>query len=394
MSVTPGQRDWLRVREYLMRHRYRLGQEAAALYPDTPQVAGTVLLTRPQWLPAEPLPLDAIDLEFAPATPFTGLTGTDPVTAAVRPPRPDGSPYPTYSAAMADLAAPAVFENRPTYRLLDADLSGPRGHLKFGRGRYFDGIDVGESAAHEYAAGRLDAAAREHATGQRDAGAAPLRAAIGDPCDPARRPMNIGVSALTIRHERGTGAARFLLHWRDPAKVGHAGGLYMVVPVGIFQAAGASPAHERHDFSLWRCMIREYAEELLGEPEDHGSGAGPVDYEHWPFAARMTDALRTGRIRAHVVGMGVDPLTLVTDLLIVVVIDAGLFDELFADLAPTNDEGRLVGAAAGRPTEGVPFTAGQLGRLAREPVQAAGSAALSLARRHRRLLLGGQGLGG
>lgn len=43
---------------------------------------------------------------------------------------------------MADLAAPKVFENRSTYRLLDADLSGPRGRLVFGRGTYFNSIDL------------------------------------------------------------------------------------------------------------------------------------------------------------------------------------------------------------------------------------------------------------
>ncbi|HEU0087043.1 MAG TPA: hypothetical protein VFQ77_05260 [Pseudonocardiaceae bacterium] len=196
---------------------------------------------------------------------------------------------------MADLAAPAVFENRSTYRLLDADLSGPRGRLVFGRGRYFDGIDLGEAAAHEYAVARL--------TGR----STPLRTALGNPCDLARRPANLGVSALTIRHDRVSGEASFLLHWRDPAKVGHAGGLYMIVPVGIFQASGDHPEHERNDFSLRRCLVREYAEELLGEPEDHTAGRGPIDYDTWPFAARMTGALHSGQISAHVLGMGVGP---------------------------------------------------------------------------------------
>ena len=46
-----------------------------------------------------------------------------------------------------------MFENRPTYRLTEADLTKPR--LAFTRGRYFDGVDTGEAAAHEYAATRL-----------------------------------------------------------------------------------------------------------------------------------------------------------------------------------------------------------------------------------------------
>ena len=56
---------------------------------------------------------------------------------------------------MGELAAPLVFENRATYRLTEADLTCGAPRLVFAGGRYFDGIDVGEAAAHEYAAARL-----------------------------------------------------------------------------------------------------------------------------------------------------------------------------------------------------------------------------------------------
>ena len=371
-TLTASQRDWLEVREYLQRHRYELGQAAAAEYPATLKVHDTPLLSRSAWLPAKPLPLDAVDLVFTPEASFTGLTGAESVTESVRPERADGSRYPTYSAAMADLAAPTIFENRPTYRLLDANLSGRTGRLVFGRGTYFDGIDVGEAVAHEYAAAR------------REGGSTPLRAAIGDPCDPTRRPTNIAISTLTIRHDRLTGDADFLLHWRDPTKVGHAGGLYMVVPVGIFQATDDQPQNERNDFSLWRCMIREYAEELLGAPEDHGS---PIDYDAWTLAKRMTAGLQDGQIHAHIVGMGVDPLTLATDLITVVVFAAPLFDDLFADLVDNNAEGSLVGAAHSQPTSGFPFTTSKLELAAAHPLQAAGAAALRLAQSHREMII-------
>ena len=75
--------------------------------------------------------------------------------APLLPERPDGTRYRCYSDALRDLAAPAVFENRPTYRLTEADLGKRR--LAFTRGRYFDGVDTGEAAAHEYAAARLGA---------------------------------------------------------------------------------------------------------------------------------------------------------------------------------------------------------------------------------------------
>ena len=50
-----------------------------------------------------------------------------------------------------------MFENRATYRLTSAEPAWPPAapRLAFTRGRYFDGIDTGEAAAHEFAATRL-----------------------------------------------------------------------------------------------------------------------------------------------------------------------------------------------------------------------------------------------
>ncbi len=84
-TLTGSQRDWLRVREYLQKHRYELGLAAAEEYPNLLKVAESPLLTRQEWLPAKPLRLDAIELQFAPESPFTGLTSTEPATASVRP---------------------------------------------------------------------------------------------------------------------------------------------------------------------------------------------------------------------------------------------------------------------------------------------------------------------
>lgn len=61
---TESQRDWLRVRDYLQRHRHELAVVAADLYPDLPKVAGTPLLTTPNWLPPGPVPLTSVATEF------------------------------------------------------------------------------------------------------------------------------------------------------------------------------------------------------------------------------------------------------------------------------------------------------------------------------------------
>jgi hypothetical protein len=272
---------------------------------------------------------------------------------------------------IAALAAPAVFENRPTYRLVDADLASaddPR--LVFARGRFFDSVDTGGPAGFEYAAAELGLAGR----------AAAYRAAFADPTDLRRRSSAMATSALTLRHDRATGTASFPTHYRDPALVGHAGGLYQVIPVGIFQPSGEAPWNEANDFSLWRGLLREYAEELLGADEDYGSEDAPIDYASWPLAKAMTDGLADGSVRAYCLGLGTDPLTFALDLLAAVVIDAPVYDELFRGLVASNAEGRVI-----RPRPFDPPSVAEL--LTGAPIQAAAEALLTLALTHRDTLL-------
>jgi hypothetical protein len=370
MTLTASQSDWLRVRSYLREHRRALAVDAAGDYPAEHTVAGTPLLAAPEWQLAEPVPLHDIELEFSPRPP-PGEAGpaAGEVMAPLLPERPDGTRYRCYSDALRDLAAPAVFENRPTYRLTEAHLGKRR--LAFTRGRYFDGVDTGEAAAHEYAAARLGAWNQPRRAG--------LHARIADPCDLGRRPVNLAITTLTLRFEAATGRASFLMHWRDPAKVGHAGGMYQVIPVGIFQPSGEASWYEREDFSLWRCMLREFDEELRGTPEEYG--AGPVDYGSWPFARHMAAALDRGQIRVWCLGLGVDPLTYATDLLTVAVIHSRVFDELFSLEPRGNAEGSVLAARE--------FAADVIDRsVTSEPVQAAGAAVLRLAWRHREILTG------
>jgi hypothetical protein len=241
--------------------------------------------------------------------------------------------------------------------------------MVFDAGSYFDGINVGDTAAHEFTAAHLG-----------EIPTLDLRIAIGDPCDPARRAGNVALSTLTFRHDRTTGAATFPLHRRDGAKVGHAGGLYHVLPVGVFQPAGEELWNAENDFSLWCGILRELAEELRGATENYQTHRGPIDYRAWPFAATLTQALDTGHAQAFCLGIGVDPLTFATDILTVVTIDAPLYDELFGQVAGTNTEGSIIPS--------VPFTKETVERYAsKESTQAAGAGLLRLAWQHRTILL-------
>ena len=391
---TPSEARWLRVNAYLTANRHELALRAAGEYPAAARVSGTPLLAGPAWRPPAPVPLQAIRLEFRPDAPPPAVPDLASLAPYVLPDRADGQRYRRFSEVIGALAAPAVFENRPTYRLVSADLADPSGPcLGFGRGRFFDGVDVGGPAGHEYAAWRLGLA-----TG------CAFREAIGDPSTAAtlgRRPVALATSALTLRYDRAAGTATFPVHYRDPALVGHAGGMYQVIPVGIFQPSAEMPGNETNDFDLWRGLLREYAEELLGADEDHDAhrtpiggpapisdgavvpGAaepGPIDYSAWPLAKAMTDGLADGSVRAWCVGLGTDPLTFATDLLAVVVIDARLYDELFAATVADNAEGRVISPRpfAERPVRDL---------LSAAPFQAAAEALLTLALTHRDTLL-------
>lgn len=371
---TPSEELWLRLTSALSRDRYDLALRAAAGYPPWLQLAGTPLLARPSWRLPAPVPMDSVRLEFRPDASRPDLPDLAALAPYTLPERADGIRYRRYSDVVAALAAPTVFENRPTYRLIEADLSGAAGpRLAFGRGRFFDGVDASGPAGLEYAAAE---------SGTAPAGR-PYRAALGGPVgDLARRSATLAVSALTLRYDRHPGTATFPLHYRQPGRVSHAGGLYQVIPVGVFQPSGEAPWNEANDFSLWRGLLREYAEELLGADEDHGSERAPIDYGAWPLAKAMTGGLADGRVRAWCLGLGADPLTFALDLLAVVVIDAPLYDDLFGELVDANTEGRVI-----KPR---PFDEPSVTELLNDaPLQAAAAALLTLALAHRDALLGG-----
>jgi len=379
---------WRAARAGLNQRRHLLTQAAARLYPDAARVGTTALLCRQEWIPSRPLGVDEVKLAWAGHPPTAAVTGAEPASAHVRPVRAGARRYPGYADALAALDPPAVFDNRPSYRLLAADLTGGAGHMELSLGWYFDLVNVGEALAHELAGGGPDA------RGPAAAGRLPFRALAGDPCDLSRRSTTCAITTLTLRRT-AAGGASFLLHWRDPAKVTHAGGLYQVMPVGIFQPADGNPASVRSDLSLWRSMAREFSEELLGTPEDYRDLGSPLDYGRWPFYRELAAAREAGKLRVACVGLGVDPLTFAADILAVAVVDGDVFDRLFAGLVAANAEGRVIGPGAlavpGSPgVPGVPFTGEAVRRLAggSEPMQAAGAAVLQLAWRHRRSLLG------
>lgn len=375
-EIEQSQQRWRHERRYLNQHRHQLTQALAHLYPAGQRVAGTQLLARPAWLPDGPVPLADVRLSWQPGPLSTGIDPEQPPgSEGVRPWRHDGHRFASYADALATLDPPAVLENRTCYRMLDAAL-GTRDspQLAFGPNRYFDVINLSEAVAHETAAQVL----RQPDSELKPADL-PLRTAIEDPLDLARRSAPTGIGTLILRRDRDAGTARMYLHWRDPARVAVNGGLYQVAPAGMFQPSDEAEWNVAHDFGLWRAIAREVSEELLGTSEDYGSDRAPIDYGRWPFFAALTAARRAGTLHGYALGVGADVLTLDVDLMTVLVFDAPFFDAEFHGLVAANDEGHLITR---------PFTAESVEQFARtEAMQPAGSATLVLAWQHREGLL-------
>lgn len=370
--VQGSQDEWRRTRQVLNGSRHALAQTAAGLYPHA-ALAGTGLIAGPGWIPDGPVDLADITLSERADAPPPRLDGSEREAGRMLPDQTLMRTYPRYTRAIRDLAPPRLFEDRFAWRLLDVDWTAPS--MAFGDTTYFGCVDVFEPLAHELAYVALDGDGNpaEHPS-LRDL---PYRKLVDDPFDCARRPVMPAISTLTIR--RDGGRAEFLMHRRDPRAVAAAGGMLQVIPSGIFQPSSLLPAARMADFDLWRNVQREFSEELLGMAEADGHGQ-PVDYTSGPFAV-LDQARADGRLRVACLGVALDALTLVGEILTVLVIDADVFDSLAADFVDRNDEGQVV-------AERAPFTeAGVRGLLDSGRVAPAGAGCLELASRWRERLL-------
>lgn len=346
--VAESQQKWLHVRKQMPGRYLDLARAAAKLYPEDVRI-GDGLISRPDWKVTPPLDLDNIELTFDPHAGPPALDGAEEEAAHLRPMRDQNRRYQRYSHAIRDVARPKLFENRPSWRLIDAEFSAGRGHLSFGDMNYFDGIDICETVAHETAATHVINDGSVVSQGWRGLR---FRRAIGDPFDLRRRAMLLSINTLTIRLD-STGAS-VVLHSRSAASVATAGGVIGVMPAGVFQPSTVRVSDHKADFNLWHNIMREYSEEFLGNPEHAGDGPG-ADYETEPFRS-LDRARKQGRIRVFCFGLGISALDLWGAIETVAVFDAEVFDEIFAELVRFNDEGSVLRVGSLRPTSLIPLT--------------------------------------
>jgi hypothetical protein len=328
---------------------------AEALYPEAriPGLEQTGLIAPRSWIPDSPVPLDDVVLDLQADAAQAPITGSERESAQVRPLLSDQQRFQRYSHAIRDLARPRLFENRLCFRALSVDWTLPVVQFQFGVMGFFDSMDINEALAHETALHHLarDAAGDESVCRPSWRNLA-FRKLIGDPFDLSRRPLMGAIGTLTIRAGE---SPSMILHQRDGGGVAGGGGMTHLLPAGIFQPCSVMPESVANDFSIWRNIQREYAEELLGQAECDGSGR-PLDYANVEPFATMDQGLADGRIRVYCLGLTLDALTLAGDLLTVAVFEPELYDSLFGNHVDRNDEGAI-------PARAVPFEANTIRQL-------------------------------
>jgi transcriptional regulator with XRE-family HTH domain len=278
VELRASQAKWRAERRWLNQHRADLARLVAQLYPAEYRVPSTPLIASPDWTQTEPVALRALKLSLDERPHATAVDGSEPETQPVRPLCSAEEHFDRYTSAVRHLDPPRLFESRPSYRLLAASLA--TREFSFGLAAYFDKLDVSEALGHEVAAACLRAGRNLPVSAESLRGALPFREVVGDPFDPRSRAIIPAVTTLTVRLRRYPAEPSFLLHWRDPTKVATAAGVYDVIPAGEFQPASVALWDRRNDFDLWRNIVREYSEELLGAPEHDGSRSKPIVAVH------------------------------------------------------------------------------------------------------------------
>jgi hypothetical protein len=391
-DVQKSQDEWTRVRKHLNANRVRLARESGARYTINPLSANTGLILPSLWQPPRPIDIDKVSIHLKRLAREPVVSGRESASTLVRPMASMNESFPRYTDAIREISPPRQFANNSSYRLLEvSDCT----EMTFGPTTYFDALNVAEALAHEVARSDLHRSAKSHSsTPAKEVSASvidahlPFRALVGEPTEIHRRTVIPAISTLVIRkgdNSKGE-AARFVLHLRDSKAVATAGDMYQVIPSGAFQPSSNRPESLRNDFSLWKNIMREYSEELLGNTEH--SGDDPADYSRKPFSD-LEQAKADGLIRVHLLGIGFDALTLWGEILTVAVFDPEFFDAMTPTLTrPGSDEVVLRNDREGLHVKIFNFDEPSVDSIIKSnSIASAGVGCLQLAWKHRSALL-------
>jgi hypothetical protein len=333
--------------EVFLAHSRSLREEqsslAACVFERSPQDwrdGGIPMLARPEWIPSAPFDLEDLVIAWKEADDGQEVEKARRAAARVLSPL-QIAPISRYSDALVQIAGISALFDGTVYRLLDVDLASDAKRMLFTSSSYFPYLDTCEVLAFE--------AELRRSAGKRIDGRGTLRRELVDPFELRNRVTILGINALTVRVENDR--ARFFLHRRNPKQVVNNSGLLGLIPAGEFAPSDVSSEARLNDFNIWRNIMREYAEELLGADDAQGQGGRWIDYANTFPYRELEQARARGNLRIKILGLGIDPLTWKPELLTICLIEAKEFDSIFTPVPNRNDEGTILTGNG----DGLPF---------------------------------------
>lgn len=287
---------------------------------------------------------------------------------------------------------PELFVSRPSYSLAKVSGKAPL-RLHFERAEYFDYINCGELLAIETIRQAVRTPEQVGSDHMRYLASFDKKLALRDSAGEwnaiSFRPSIAGVNVLTVFVDRKSGTATFPMMHRS--RTGSAAGTFHVAPAGEFQPTTNSPVAWRDHCTLWQTVLREFSEELLLDDEAKSGGLDMRALAARKQMVPLVQLIRSGDWKTHFLGMGLDPLTLKPELLLVSIIDLWRFVDAVSLPAPghrlpdKNSEGEILCGPLGWGEE---LTASNLSRYRDDPITLpAASGCIELFQRHWRQLL-------
>ena len=343
-----------------------------------------LFIAEPAWVLSEPLDLDRLTVELAdeddvarvPEESYEPLRRYWPLG-------PDDKPVARYHEAVTQFdTPPGIWFNAPSYRLLGVQRRTNGGFtLRVGTTTYWDGYD-------SWAALQFEAAYQLRETAGASL-AGPYRRSLGTPFSLTNRNCAIGISVLTVCRTRK--GPFFYLQRRGAAQVATMGGMAGLIPAGEFQPSSAAYAAVRSDADIWRCIMREFAEEFLGRQDLTEQRAALADYERESPFRELQRARLNGWVRPSILDIGFDPVSWKAGIRLVCVFDEDAYLDIFRGMRPDGREGPLELSSLHRvgddPLEGMPFDEETVGRYLKDPtITEAARLCIGLTWKHREKL--------
>jgi hypothetical protein len=242
------------------KHRLEVTNIARAYYYKVPGVLDRPFVTKKEWLPATPISLDEFDSRLSKPENWNDKEPDPPQR------RLHFIPDETYWQFIERLATENDWkfeqEERACYRLIDVRLGGSKLELSFAPATYSQFVNSCESLGFELGEWCLRNPRKLKESQPPKTSAGLTRGRPAEIFSLKNQSACPGFSTFLLLLNQD-GGDYFYLHDRSSSKVLESPGTYHVLPAGQFQPDQKDDANHNRDFSLYRSILRELAEELI-----------------------------------------------------------------------------------------------------------------------------------